>query len=277
LRASPSVTNNSIIGNSAGWGGGIYVYNCSPIIANNTITSNSAETHAGGIKLDSSRSTVFNNVVAFNTSGIANTYNIGHPLLRYNCCYGNHGFEYLDTLNPSNTDGIFVADPRFVRDPIPGADGQWGTEDDVYGNVRLQQGSPCIDAGDNAAVLPQGLRDLGGKTRMYDDPYTTDTGTGTVPLVDIGAYEYQPSIPVDFNDDGRVDPADAEIFIACGTGPAVQYLQGNLPFADCPLWPGMNTIIPADFDADGDVDQVDFGVFQRFYGPAEPGSPAPTR
>jgi predicted outer membrane repeat protein len=48
-------------------------------------------------------------------------------------------------------------------------------------------GSPCIDAGDGdeASTL-----DILGNAR-YDDPATTNTGTGTPPYTDIGAYEYQ--------------------------------------------------------------------------------------
>ena len=73
---------------------------------------------------------------------------------------------------------------------------------------RLASGSPCIDAGDNAAV-PFDITDLDGdgdtdertpfdldyKPRFVQDPYTEDTGVADWPLyryiVDMGAYEYQ--------------------------------------------------------------------------------------
>ncbi len=58
-------------------------------------------------------------------------------------------------------------------------------------NFALRPGSPCIDAGDNLC-LPAGLTmDIACHCRCVDDPYTQDTGRGTGPLVDIGAYEYQ--------------------------------------------------------------------------------------
>ena len=34
--------------------------------------------------------------------------------------------------------------------------------------------------------------DLNGKPRQTDVPTIPDTGTGTIPIVDMGAYEYQP-------------------------------------------------------------------------------------
>ena len=50
---------------------------------------------------------------------------------------------------------------------------------------------PAIDAGDNAA-LPSGvLTDILGYPRFIDIASVTDTGNGTPPIVDMGAYEAQ--------------------------------------------------------------------------------------
>jgi hypothetical protein len=84
-----------------------------------------------------------------------------------------------------NTD----ADPLFVD--ADGADNIYGTEDD---NLRLQAGSPCIDAGWNFFVPASITTDLDGNPRFLDDPYTPDTGNGTYPIVDMGAYEYVPPV-----------------------------------------------------------------------------------
>jgi hypothetical protein len=82
--------------------------------------------------------------------------------------------------------GNFSADPSFVN-PL-GPDGIAGTGDE---DMRIATGSPCIDAGNNNA-LPAGLLvDLAAAPRRVDDPSTVDTGLGTPPLVDIGAYEFQ--------------------------------------------------------------------------------------
>lgn len=56
---------------------------------------------------------------------------------------------------------LLSADPLFVRAPDPG-DGDWTTfADNDYGDLRLQPGSPAIDAGDTAAV-PGDTLDLDG-------------------------------------------------------------------------------------------------------------------
>ncbi len=71
-------------------------------------------------------------------------------------------------------------------------------------SYRLAAGSPCIDAGGNDYVLPDYFDldgdgdydeltpiDFRGRPRVVDDPDTEDTGQGTPPIVDMGAYEYQ--------------------------------------------------------------------------------------
>lgn len=78
-----------------------------------------------------------------------------------------------------------------------------GANDD-FGDPRLQRGSPCADAGNNAAVpadtidldsdgdVTEPLQfDLAGRPRMVDDPFAADTGFGTPSIVDIGEYERQ--------------------------------------------------------------------------------------
>lgn len=78
--------------------------------------------------------------------------------------------------------------PGFVD--INGADDILGTEDD---DVRLMQGSPLIDAGNNAGVPGGVVTDLVGLPRFIDDPGTPDTGLGARPIVDMGAFEFSPT------------------------------------------------------------------------------------
>jgi hypothetical protein len=67
-----------------------------------------------------------------------------------------------------------------------GPDGIAGTGDE---DVRLDEGSPCVDAGNNLAV-PAGLTvDLDGRPRFADDPNAPNVGSGGTRIVDIGAYE----------------------------------------------------------------------------------------
>lgn len=92
--------------------------------------------------------------------------------------------------------GNFGDDPLFTDEVGP--DLTPGTSDD---DLRPLPGSPCLDAGGNADV-PADLGDvdgdanvaeplpldLQGHLRFFDDP-APDSGDGTAPLVDIGAYE----------------------------------------------------------------------------------------
>ena len=48
-----------------------------------------------------------------------------------------------------------------------------------------------MDAGDNGTVPPSVVVDRDGNPRFVDDPYTPDTGNGSPPIVDMGAYEFQ--------------------------------------------------------------------------------------
>jgi hypothetical protein len=65
-----------------------------------------------------------------------------------------------------------------------------GTADD---NLRVQLGAPCIDAGHNDLLPTAITQDLDGAPRFVDDPSSADTGSGTPPIVDMGAYEYSPA------------------------------------------------------------------------------------
>jgi hypothetical protein len=66
-------------------------------------------------------------------------------------------------------------------------------------------GSPCIDAGDNSAVPVDLVTDIQGWDRFLDDPHAADTGAGTSPIVDMGAYERDHR---DINSDGRFNLED---------------------------------------------------------------------
>lgn len=80
-----------------------------------------------------------------------------------------------DPIDPEDLPGCISVDPLFAV-PYPG------------GDFHLLAGSPCADAGDNLAATGI-LFDLDGKPRFADDPGAPDTGNGTAPLIDMGAYE----------------------------------------------------------------------------------------
>ena len=107
--------------------------------------------------------------------------------VRNSIIWGNPGLTCGDALlerslvegGDAGGTGIIDADPRFVD----AANDDW----------RLGADSPAIDAGDNAFVA-SGTTDLDGLPRRFDDPAVADTGAGTAPIVDLGAYERQTGI-----------------------------------------------------------------------------------
>lgn len=262
------IMNNAIIGNSAdnaygGGGGGLYLYDSSPTIANNTITGNTAGDSGGGLYLRDSSPAIMNTIVAFNSSGICrNTAYPDTPTSLYNCVYGNTAYDYDGLDDPTGTDGNISADPVFVLDPDPGPDGEWGTEDDDYGDAQLLPSSPCVGAGNNYMVPGDVLDldgdgdtteplpfDLAGALRFVDAPYAPDTGFGT-PLVDMGAYEHQPVVLGDCDGSEQLELIDFASMADCLDGPGV-VVEGECNCADMTL--------------DGKVDLADFAKFQTSF------------
>jgi hypothetical protein len=106
------------------------------------------------------------------------------------------------------------------------------------GDYRLGPDSPAIDAGDNGSVPAGILVDLDGEPRRVDDPPTPDTGAGVPPLVDVGAFEFQP--PSCHTDPDVLWPpnhryVDVSVLIDFGTAAGVfPYLSGVWASSDEP-------------------------------------------
>ncbi len=156
--SSPTIANNTLRGNRATSNGGGLHCSSAPVITNNTVIGNSAASGGGGAYLGVWSPAVSNNLVAFNSSGIDCSHS-GTPVLRNNCVYGNTAYNYHDL---SEGVGDISVDPLLA-----------GAE---YGNMHIQAGSPCLNAGWNGAPgLPE--TDMDGQPRIH---------AGTV---DIGADE----------------------------------------------------------------------------------------
>jgi hypothetical protein len=97
------------------------------------------------------------------------------------------------------------------------------------GDYSLGAGSSAIDMGNNAAVPADEIDfdadgdvseslpvDLAWNMRLVDDPDTVDTGLGTGPIVDAGAFEFQAqaSCAADLNGDGMLDFFDLSAFLS---------------------------------------------------------------
>ena len=202
--ASPTLKNCALSGNSATgrsssgvYGGGIYNHSSSPTLINCTFSGNSASQSGGGMYNSSSSPTLTNCILWGNINGTI-TNSGSTSVIAYSNIQG--GFTGTGNIN---------ADPLFVRSPSPGPDGNWGTADDDYGDLRLQPGSPCIDRGNNAASGLAGTNtDLAGKPRFVDIALTPDAGFGTPPIIDMGAYEAQWACPA------WLDPAEVAVWDA---------------------------------------------------------------
>ncbi len=136
--SNPTFTHVTISDNTAlsGIGGGMYLkYNSNPILTNSIIWNNSSESI---YFLDAGNP----NSITINYSDIQG----GQEEIETN---GNGGIYWLE--------GNIDADPLFIRNPDDGGDG-WGDDpytpevdegaNDDFGDLHLQAGSLCIDAGD---------------------------------------------------------------------------------------------------------------------------------
>ena len=175
--AFPEFVNCLFVGNQAGVGNGgsgaaIYVDdNATATVINCTLLHNRADTLTGGVL---GPTTVVNSIV------YGNEDRNGRELTAQLRDVGSVSWSLVEGGWPgmSNLDG----DPIF-QDAL-GPDGVAGTRDD---DPRLATGSPCIDAGDNAAwPVTLAALDLDRRSRFVSDP-----DGGSAGRIDIGAFERQ--------------------------------------------------------------------------------------
>jgi len=264
-QSSPTVTNCTFSGNSVLWGAGGAMYNGagSPTVTNCTFSMNVAIFGiGGGMYNESSNPMVTNCTFSGNTAngsfegGGGGMYNYASSPTLTNCILWDDSpdeiasseqatpaFHFSDMqgglpVGAIDGGGNIDLDPMFMRPPDPGPDGIWDGVDDDYGDLRLQAGSPCINAGDPASVPQPGETDLEGHARVLCE------------RVDMGAYEFGIG---DYDCDQTVNLEDFAGWSLCMNGPqSGPYVSGCEAF---------------DFDGDGDVDFLDFAWFQRIMGP----------
>jgi len=106
-----------------------------------------------------------------------------------NCILRNNGpSEFLGvppTVTYSNVKGGWPGTGNIDADPL--------FVNLAKGDLRLQTGSPCIDAGNSHRTVQQLIEfDLLGVSRLVDRPDVADTGISFMSLtVDMGPYEVQ--------------------------------------------------------------------------------------
>ncbi|MBK7642979.1 MAG: right-handed parallel beta-helix repeat-containing protein [Planctomycetes bacterium] len=159
--------NNTSTG--SGGGGAIFISSSSPVIRNCTIVGNHSTVNATAGILASPLFAASNNLIYFN-DGPGGAQNLVNNMSGVSCTYSCVQGGAAGTGNVS-------ADPQLAN---------LGS-----GDVHLGPLSPCADAGSNPAVPVGTTTDLEGNPRFADAPGVPDTGLGSSPLVDIGAYELQ--------------------------------------------------------------------------------------
>lgn len=173
--SNPTLVNVKFYGNTARYGGGLYVYNSSePKLVNVTFSGNTATEQGGGI-CDYGGNPTLTNTILWGNSAPTNPefadLNSSGSTIRYSIVKGG-------CPNVATCSNVLNADPHFVN---PAA-----------GDLHLGPGSAAIDAGDNTAFPVGVTTDLGGDARFVDTVTIPDSGNGTAPIVDMGAYEAQP-------------------------------------------------------------------------------------
>jgi len=220
LRSDPNLLNCIFIGNSADMGGAIHnIQSSRPTITNCTFTRNSAD--IGGVMRNHNSAPKISNCILWqNTaptgpeiSNSGSTVIISHSNIA-----GCGSSAAWDASFGTDAGGNLDTDPLFVSNPNDGGDG-WGDDpctpadesaNDNYGDLHLLAGSPCIDAGDNSAVIANPT-DHEGNERIANV------------VVDMGAYERicPCSVIGDFDCSCGVDGVDFATFaLAWLTGPA---------------------------------------------------------
>ena len=217
-----TVTNCSFGANVAFEGGGMIAYD-GVTVRNCRFSGNYARDYGGGLFNESGQQTVtnckFHGNLSYGRGG--GMFNIGSPIVT-NCTFtgnvaeglmcGYGGGMHCMGLSPTVTNCIFWGDtPDEIGGTAPAitySDIQDGTDQPWFGtgcidadpqfsdaHKRLSVGSPCHNAGSNAAVPADVTTDLDGNPRIVG------------PEVDMGAYECQTPTP-DQDGDGIEDSID---------------------------------------------------------------------
>ena len=195
--SSATITNCTISGNTADNGGGIYSYTSSPTITHCTISRNTATQNGGGICSESSSPAVKNTILWGNVPN--EIYNTGSQGVTVT-------YSDVDQEGYAGSSGNIRQDPLFV--------------DPTNENFYLQPNSPCIDAATSDGAPSTDMEDF----PRYDDPLVTNTGGGTYPYYDMGAYEHEAGLVTLFSPSGReAIPSGSNYLMRWGSRVAVKF------------------------------------------------------
>ncbi len=194
------------LGNSASRAGGLEIFSTSGVVVSNSLFQGNTSTGSGGgggLWIGSGGSTqvinctiVANNATANTVGGLLRSGS--SVLVRNTILWDNAGpggaqnsanqISSGTSVTYSIVEGGFTGTGNLSSDPT--------FNNSVGGDFTLGTGSPAIDAGNNASVPGTISLDLAGNNRFDDVASVPDTGAGSSPIVDIGAFEVQGSIGV---------------------------------------------------------------------------------
>jgi outer membrane protein assembly factor BamB len=193
------LNNCSFNGNVAsGNGGGMYNLHGDTTFTNCTFSGNVAGGYGGGM-YNEYGDTILTNCILWGNedqTGTDELAQIHYPTgyVRFCCIQDDDPNDSYIPFGPfyESTYTNIDDDPMFVREPNDGGDG-WGVgNNDDFGDLHLQFGSPCINAGNPYFWADSNSVDIDGEPRIYDG------------RVDIGADEFVAVIIVTRPEAGEV-------------------------------------------------------------------------
>jgi predicted outer membrane repeat protein len=176
----PILTNVSFSGNQADQGGGVYNARSAPILTNVSFSGNHAASNGGGMYNAFGSNPLIRNTIVWNnrdgsgvgtasaaffndqSSGVTSTPQISDSLAQ-GC---NPAGVWTSACGSDEGNNLPDVDPLFISTPNP------DTAPTRAGNLRLQAGSPALDAGNNGMVTT--AADLVGNVRIVNS--TVDLG-----------------------------------------------------------------------------------------------------
>lgn len=218
----------TVLANDTGnLGGGVHVGALTTTVRDSVFNGNTSTTGGAAYSVSGATVVLVNCTLTHNVGTVGGVTGGGAKTIRNGIIWGNAGsaIGVPATVTYTLVQGGFAGagnvnvNPMFVN--ALGLDATAGTDDD---DLRLQAGSPAIDAGDASAVIGQYPVDLDGNPRGLNDPDTADTGIAVLAIaVDMGAYEFQPAggspaCPGDIDGSGSVGITDLLDLLA-GWGP----------------------------------------------------------
>jgi outer membrane protein assembly factor BamB len=264
------------------FGGAIAYRYSSPTFTNCTITGNTAEYGGGGIFCETEEQISLTNCILWGN------VDSGAPIQPCQIFGGTPEvmFSCIQDDDPNDTDipfgdanGNIDDNPMFVRNPDDGGDG-WGVGDnDDFGDLHLQNISPCINTGMPNFAVGTDAVDIDGQPRIIGL------------RIDMGADEYEKMIVVTIPQGGQVWTAGStheiqwsgygagavDILFSADSGGDWQTIESSTPDTESYIWQLPNktdsnqcviSVVPGIPDAN--VITIESGSFEicRYRGPA---------